>query len=306
MKNLLMSVKSKILILASVKWKILLVGIFLGFHPSLLSQNNGIQIEFIKMDPEFFYTRAWVLSSTKTKSTILLIGVVHVAETQYFREIDDLLQRCEIIFYEGIHPKSSSPHSNGTKVGSDPFAFELEASSKVEISLDKIREEQLEFAQELDLSFQFHILSPKENWILADTNSEDFAKSIQELSHEELSLDKNPLEENPNDIRQMAPDSANSNQNKYFVRRKLAEEITTSSQKINSNPKYEKVLDALVKKRNNIVLSKLSRYLDTSSTLGIIYGAAHMPDFLTRLETEWGYKVVGTRWIPAWSLKKED
>jgi hypothetical protein len=142
--------------------------------------------------------------------------------------------------------------------------------------------------------------------VLSDTTSEDFAKSIQDLSHEELSLDKNPLEEKPNDIRQMGPDSANSIQAKYFIRRKLAEEITTSSQKINNNPKYAKVLDALVKKRNSIVLKKLSSYLNTSSTLGIIYGAAHMPDFLTRLENEWGYRVVGTRWIPAWSLNKED
>lgn len=290
---------------------VLILGIF--FANPLLSQVAETQPQvaetqhdFIKMDTDFFYTRAWVLSSTKTKSTILLVGVVHVAEAQYFKEIEGILQRCEIVFYEGIHPKSSNPHSKDIRLGKDPLSWEIEASAKVEINLEKIREEQLEFAQELDLAFQFHILSPQENWVLSDTTSEDFAKSIQDLSHEELSLDKNPLEEKPNDIRQMGPDSANSIQAKYFIRRKLAEEITTSSQKINNNPKYAKVLDALVKKRNSIVLKKLSSYLNTSSTLGIIYGAAHMPDFLTRLENEWGYRVVGTRWIPAWSLNKED
>lgn len=293
-------------LLTGIRWKFLFIAVFLGFHPNLLPQNLENSSDFIKIDEKYFYTRSFVLSSTKTKSTIVLIGVVHVGESQYFAEIDDLLQRCEVVFYEGIHPKSVGPQSKQVEAGNELFPFTLESSSKLEISLDKIREEQLEFAQELDLSFQFHILSPKDNWILADTNSEDFAKSIQDLSHEELSLDKNPLEENPNDTRQMSPDSANSIQNKYFIRRNLAEEITTSSQKINSNPKYAKVLDALVKKRNNIVLKKLSSYLDSSTTLGIIYGAAHMPDFLTRLDKEWGYKVVDSRWIPAWSLTKED
>ena len=53
--------------------------------------------------------------------------------------------------------------------------------------------------------------------------------------------------------------------------------------------------------RNEVVLADLARVLEREErpgTVGIIYGAGHMPDLQTRIEAM-GYRAVGTEWVPA-------
>lgn len=280
------------------------------FFCLLVNSINSAQIEdeqFLKLDGNFFYTRIWVLSSPNKNSIIILAGVLHIAEQSYYSQVGEFLQECDHVFYEGIHNPSKEPISLESSPKYEfPKFTRLAAASEMKIDLKKVREDQLQFAKDLDLVFQFEAMNQSSNWILADMSIEEFNQAIANLEIEDLSLDKNSLTENDNETKEMSPDSSNPNDRKFLIRRKIAEEINESSQKINSNPKYGNVLEALIKKRNLKVIQKISSFLDGSKSLGIIYGAAHMPDFLDKLKSEWGYRVISTRWIPAWSLKIEE
>jgi hypothetical protein len=275
----------------------------------LVNSLNSAQIDegkFLKLDGDYFYTRIWVLSSPNKNSIIILAGILHIAEHSYYSQIGDFLKKCDLVFYEGIHNPSKDPVSLDLSPKSElPISIRL-AASEMKIDLKKVRDDQLKFAKDLDLVFQYESLDQSSNWILADMSFEEFDQAISNLGSEDLSLDKNSLAENDNEIREMSPDSSNPSHRKFLIRRKIAEEISESSMKINSNPKYANLLEALIKKRNLKVLQKISPFLNGSKSLGIIYGAAHMPDFLEKLKSDWGYQVISTRWIPAWSLKKEE
>ncbi len=284
----------------------LFLSLFICLLVNSLSSAQIDENKFLKLDEDYFYTRVWILSSPNKNSIIILAGVLHIAEQSYYSQIGDFLKKCDHVFYEGIHNPSKDPISKESipeaEIGFSPNTL----ASEMKIDLKKVRSDQMQFAKDLDLVFQVESMDQSSNWILSDMSFEEFDRAISNLESKDLSLDKNSLTENDNEIGEMSPDPSNPNHKKYLIRRKIAEEIYDSSQKINSNPKYANVLEALIKKRNLKVLQNMTPFLDGSKSLGIIYGAAHMPDFLEKLKSDWGYKVISTIWIPAWSLKKEE
>jgi hypothetical protein len=66
-----------------------------------------------------------------------------------------------------------------------------------------------------------------------------------------------------------------------------------------------KVFDVLIKDRNAVVLADLHRVVETEPavrTVGIIYGAGHLPDMQRRLVAELGYAPAEDRWNAAIEL----
>jgi hypothetical protein len=60
----------------------------------------------------------------------------------------------------------------------------------------------------------------------------------------------------------------------------------------------------LIAGRNQTALKVLRKELDAGKRkLAIFYGAAHMNDFVKRLDDDFGLQPVATRWITAWNLK---
>jgi general secretion pathway protein G len=63
-----------------------------------------------------------------------------------------------------------------------------------------------------------------------------------------------------------------------------------------------RMMDVIVRDRNTVVMDDLGAIIagepDVES-VGIIYGAGHLPDLQRRLTEELGYKVTGEQWVPA-------
>ena len=69
-------------------------------------------------------------------------------------------------------------------------------------------------------------------------------------------------------------------------------------------PGMEELMRVLIEDRNKVVIDELVRVLDepeTPQTIGVIYGAGHMPDLEERLRTL-GYERAKERWVPAITL----
>jgi hypothetical protein len=59
----------------------------------------------------------------------------------------------------------------------------------------------------------------------------------------------------------------------------------------------------LISGRNEVALGVLRKEIAAGRTkIAIFYGAAHMPNFQTRLRAEFGLVPVSTRWLVAWNL----
>ncbi len=59
----------------------------------------------------------------------------------------------------------------------------------------------------------------------------------------------------------------------------------------------------LISGRNQVALEVLRKEIAAGKAkIAIFYGAAHMPDFQTRLRAEFGLVPVSTRWLVAWNL----
>lgn len=63
-----------------------------------------------------------------------------------------------------------------------------------------------------------------------------------------------------------------------------------------------RMMDVIVRDRNTVVIDDLKAIIRDEpavASVGIIYGAGHLPDLQRRLTQELGYKVTGERWVSA-------
>ncbi len=75
-------------------------------------------------------------------------------------------------------------------------------------------------------------------------------------------------------------------------------------------PDGQALMQVIIDERNQVIVDRLLEALPEAEqngweTIGIIYGAGHMPDLLDRLENQVGYKMVSGDWNTAISLNLE-
>ena len=65
------------------------------------------------------------------------------------------------------------------------------------------------------------------------------------------------------------------------------------------------MMAVLIRNRNQVVVRDLAATLESEpelTSIGILYGAGHMPDLQQRITSELGYAPSGDRWLPAVTL----
>lgn len=275
---------------------IALVLLFFLAIPYLESRNSELEdLEFVRLDSNHFSTRAWVLVSQEQPAILVLIGVVHIGEPSYYHQLKDILHDCDLVYYEGIQWDDGWDRvGSGEWIGSNMIGWNGE--------LDRIREMQLEYSERLGLVDQNSILLPESHWQNADASIDEFNRIVREYNERILSLDKKSNETEGMENKELEPEKQLETDPIIRQRLYLATEIANSARKINSEA-YKDAFELLVYKRNRIAMKKISSSFGEASTIGLLYGAAHMPDFLNTLQKKWGYQVVNHKWIPAWSLK---
>ncbi|MCA9294106.1 MAG: hypothetical protein KDA20_09860 [Phycisphaerales bacterium] len=73
-------------------------------------------------------------------------------------------------------------------------------------------------------------------------------------------------------------------------------------------PGMEDLMRVIIEDRNKVVIDELARLVDmpdAPETIGIVYGAGHMPDLEQRMFERLGYKRTKERWLPAIEIDLE-
>lgn len=84
----------------------------------------------------------------------------------------------------------------------------------------------------------------------------------------------------------------------------MMEMLGRADELLDSVPQMQKMMDVIIKDRNEVVMGDLSRIIEAEKnvrTVGIIYGGGHMPDLEKHL-ADMGYHEQGVQWLDAISV----
>ncbi len=225
--------------------------------------------------------------------TVDLVAAVHIADPAYYRTLNNHLERYNAVMYELV----ASPDARFAP-GEAPWDSSLLGLGQ-RIS-----------ASVLGLQFQLDGINYKAtNFVHADMTPEQFKQSIAErgesawqillrLVSEAMKSDK-PLEAGLDELWHALQQRGRAGQ--IALRRWAAKQFTDVELAIRAveGPHGS----TLLSERNNVALQVLRQQLQKGKrNVAIFYGAAHMPDFATRLQEEWDLRAKAQHWLVAWDL----
>lgn len=221
-----------------------------------------------------------------------LVGVAHVGEKEYYRELNELLQEYDVVLYELVAPEGTRIPKGGGQAGFLPQM--MKGMLKMEYQTEQID------------------YSP-EHFLHADMSPEAIGEKMRERGQTALGIG---LEVLGNALRQMqqAKTAAKPElqvdpilllldpQGPLKMKRAFAVELERAEA---SSGLGDTLTTMLIADRNEAALEVLKDQLDEGKKrIAIFYGAAHMPDFAERLEADFNLKRDSSRWLKAWNLQK--
>jgi hypothetical protein len=237
----------------------------------------------------------YVPANGKQTIAVDLVGAVHVGDKAYYDELNKRLGTYDVVLYELVAPK-------GTRIKKgdrDDSTFARVIKNLLELESQ---------VQQIDYT--------KKHFVHADMSPAEMAKAMEKRGETGLSVFFSVLTEmmkETNKRMQAAqkggkpvpqisiatllfdPDRA------VKLKRYMAEEFDSQDPSL----ALGKTLNVmLIDDRNKACIKVLDAEIKKGKKrIAIFYGAAHMPDFETRLLKEYGLKRKSVEWVRAWKLK---
>ena len=230
-----------------------------------------------------------------------LIGVVHIGDPGYYRELNESFEQYDALLYELVAPPGHEVPRRDVDEGG--LATLLQGAGAAYLGLTS-QLEQVDYTPE---NFVHADLSPREMAEALERRGENgftlalgvLADMLRQTNLESpgqppgTALDRELAELDPLDLL-FDPEGASK------LKRFLAVELSRQT----GSEELGRTLDALlIQDRNRAAMNVLTREVARGrKRIGLFYGAAHMPDFERRLVMELGLRREGVRWTRAWDL----
>jgi hypothetical protein len=220
-----------------------------------------------------------------------LVSAVHVAERDYFAELNRRLAGYPVVLYELVGEPEALEAPRGASLSAVGM---LQGGMKNALGL----------AHQLD-----RIDYGRANMVHADLTADEFATSMRERNESLVGLMFRAW------ALALAEQGAGGGQQADLLRvlfaddRQLAMKRMLASQLAEQAELLERMAgddgSVLIEVRNARALARLREQLDDGATaVAIFYGAAHMPDIAERLVEEFDMQPTGSEWIEAWDLRE--
>ena len=228
-----------------------------------------------------------------------LVGVVHVADAAYYREIQALLDHEEVVLFEMVRNQDEMGEKRPAH-SADPAVQNLSALRKFQQTLGTL----------LDLTFQTDGIDyRRRHFVHADMTLDEFMAEGGDRFSKELAdqmarmtpfLDLISKAFDPNDV------SEGAKKRMAFVRSMVKPLLGNMLGSMGDRAGV--VLggvdfdELIVTKRNAVAMAMFDAVVRSrdAKSIAIFYGSAHMPDFEKSL-LERGWSRAGGRWLTAWS-----
>ncbi|WCJ58377.1 hypothetical protein NXS98_11655 [Fontisphaera persica] len=249
---------------------------------------------------------------------LMLVGVTHLGETNYYTALQERLDRCDLVLYEGI--------------GDAPRAADLREENTASL--------QVRLARALGLVFQLEAIRyDRPHFKNSDLTAEQLLKVLRGEKPTSSSTHWRPavplwlcgavetatgsVSEGMDDLmgimegtsfmgvlaHTMVQFIAASPRLQATVKVVLIETMGAIegdlSESLNVPEEWQALMKFLIQERNNIVLTDVRRLLAEKrppSSVGIFYGAGHMHDLEGRLAADLGYRPRREAWLTAFSI----
>ncbi len=241
--------------------------------------------------PRFGGQRAADLSQV----TVDLVAVIHVADPQYFKELNRRLAGYDAVLYELVAPPNTrfapgEAPPDGSMVG---FAQRL-----------------VTFA--LGLQYQLDGIDyTRPNFVHADMTPEQFQESMRRRGESTMQIIMRLALQGFS--RQESNAEYTTNFWEIFRQQGAARNLTLKRWVAEQFQEMGAVIEivegkdgsTILAERNKVALRVLREQIAAGKKkLAIFYGAAHMPDFAERLSSQFQMQPTKSEWIVAWDLRE--
>ncbi len=263
------------------------------------------------------------------KARVDLIGAVHIAEKEFYRDVQRILEDATVVLYEGIKPKNAKMH---------------EALESAPTEMNPIRELQTKMAKWFGMAFQLEAINyNRPHFVHADMTAEEFmggGKAPVDTKPTTPSSKSDTPTTPPGKNGKAAPTKPKGAAAKItgqaatlqgllkvagplldmligkgdqggpmrrMMKNKFAEVMGSVDMLKMMNVTMPDTAELLLTKRNDIVTRRVKEQmakLGAKDSIAIFYGAAHLPGIEKDLIEKLGYKRAGTRWLSAWNTEK--
>ncbi len=286
-------------VLSNITKLLLLTIVIVWLNPLAASESNSItEREFLRLteneDHKALQVSIVRYVAADSNLSVDLISAVHLADSQYYHDLNELFKQYDVVLYELVAPE-------GTVITKDPQQNQS-LLSMIQMGMKNI----------LGLSFQLEEIdySPA-NFVHADMTPAEFSKSMEERGESILGtvisfwragmVQQLSGQSKVNDFSLISAFFAADRE--HALKLLFAKEFENMGGVLSALDGEEG--STLLTERNKKALSILSKEIAKGQkSIAIFYGAAHMNDFGQRLQAEFNLQPVSERWIDAWDLNQ--
>lgn len=234
-------------------------------------------------------------TATPPDVTVDLIGAVHIADTAYYRELNQRFKQYDALLYELVAPEGTVVE-RGRGTSNTHVVGAMQNAIKSFLELDH----QLEYVD-----------YTKPNFIHADMSPDQFAQAMRDRNESFWQMYFRMMGQAMSQQSDMAArgDSSDldlfaalfSNDRPRRLKIVLAKQLSEMESLMVSLGGDQG--SVLITDRNQRALEVLRAQIKAGKkTLGIFYGAGHLADMDQRLRKDFGLEPVEITWLTAWNL----
>jgi hypothetical protein len=263
-----------------------------------VAENKAAKTDYIRVDEDEKNVRLQtsVTRYVKDGVNVDLIGAVHVADKQYFTDLNTLFTKSEALLFEmvgGDQMKRGKPLIEAKQKGAQ-FSFLN--------TMYNTMQEKLELAGQKD-----HIDYSKENFVHADLSMEEFQKLQNERKESIFSF---ALKNAMNQANGAGKPAKQPSMLKLFKALVTGDANLLKLNIVHTLGQGDDQIAALagesviIGDRNEKCLKVMNDQIAAGKkNIGIFYGAAHFPDMEERM-LKMGFKKTNQYWMTAWEMVK--
>lgn len=230
--------------------------------------------------------------------TVDLIAVVHIADAEYYEELNTLFHNYDSLLFEAVAPKDYRP-TPGHESGLSSIQRMMKDFLDLEFQLDAIDYSPDNFVHaDLTPLRMFELMEEKGESLLTIMLQQMLAGMKMVYSSEEAMKEAEAL-----NVGVLV--SLFSKDRAPIMKRLLGKQFDQMERMaagMEKNLKGEESI--LLVERNKAALEVMEEVMAVGNRrLGIFYGAAHMPDLGRRLVEDYGFKELGSTWLTAWNIE---
>lgn len=267
-----------------------LSALLVGLAPAALAQGSGSYVRWAdgqRREDGALQTAVATFRHPTRDQVVVLYGVVHIADDDYYARVQRDLDSYTTVLYEGVAPGKDEPTEADKSLG----------------DMQKV------MGELLGLTFQKDGIDyTRSNLVHADMTMDQLKEAMGggtinpmgQLMDEKQLANMAPIMKMLAGVGKMLMQGNPAMRDQF--KRQMAQQLANADMS-QLGGMGEKMHRVILIERNIVCMEVLERQLETQrdGSIGIFYGAAHMPDLEERLE-KLGFTLTEKRWMSAWQV----